>query len=85
LYQYPVQVQTGGAMKIRFCENNKGSGKVFKKLKETYPDLNIKRKDCLKICGNCKKTPVALIEGKMVGAADSEELYQKIVAAVEKP
>jgi uncharacterized protein YuzB (UPF0349 family) len=77
-------MQTEGKMKIRFCENNKGSGKVFKKLKETYPDLNIKRKDCLKICGNCKKSPIALVEGKSVSAADSEELYQKIVAALDK-
>jgi uncharacterized protein YuzB (UPF0349 family) len=71
-------------MKIRFCENNKGTGKVLKKLKETYPDLNIKRKECLKICGNCKKSPLALVEGKVVSAADSEELYRKIVAALGK-
>jgi Uncharacterized protein conserved in bacteria len=71
-------------MKVRFCENNKGTGKVFKKLKETYPDLNIKRKECLKICGNCKKSPIALVEGKMVSAADGEELYRKIVAALGK-
>lgn len=71
-------------MKIRFCENNKGSGKVFKRLKESYPDLNIKRKDCLKSCGPCKKTPIALVEGKVVSAADSDELYRKIVAAMSK-
>jgi len=71
-------------MKIRFCENNKGTGKVFKKLKETYPDLNIKRKECLKNCGDCKKSPIALVDGKVVSAADSEELYRKIVAALGK-
>ncbi|HXC93262.1 MAG TPA: DUF1450 domain-containing protein [Geobacteraceae bacterium] len=71
-------------MKIRFCENNKGTGKVFKKLKETYPDLNIKRKECLKNCGTCKKSPIALVDGKLVSAADSEELYRKIVAALGK-
>jgi len=71
-------------MKIRFCENNKGTGKVFKKLKETYPDLNIKRKECLKNCGPCKKSPIVVVEGKLVSAADSEELYRKIVAALGK-
>ena len=71
-------------MKIRFCENNKGTGKVLKKLKETYPDLNIKRKECLKICGNCKKSPIVLVDGKLVNATDSEEIYRKIVAALDK-
>ena len=70
-------------MKIRFCENNKGTGKVFKKLKENYPDLNMKRKDCLKNCGTCKKTPMALVDGKLTTADDGEELYQKIVAALK--
>jgi uncharacterized protein YuzB (UPF0349 family) len=72
-------------MKVRFCENNKGTGKVFKKLKENYPDLNIKRKDCLKNCGSCKKTPLALVEGKLITADDGEKLYRKIVDALGKP
>jgi uncharacterized protein YuzB (UPF0349 family) len=72
-------------MKIRFCENNKGTGKVFKKLKENYPDLNIKRKECLKNCGTCKKTPMALVEGKLITADDGEELYRKIVDALARP
>lgn len=70
-------------MKIRFCEHNKGAGKVFKKLKENYPELNIKRKDCLKSCDSCKKSPVALVEGKTINAADGEELYDRIVAAIK--
>lgn len=71
-------------MKIRFCEHNKGSGKVFKKLKENYPDLNIKRKDCRKNCGTCKKSPYALVQGNVVKADDGEELYNKIVAEIKK-
>ena len=70
-------------MKIRFCENNKGSGKVFKKLKENYPELNIKKKGCLKSCGPCKKLPIALVEGKTIKAEDSEELYDRIIAAIK--
>jgi len=70
-------------MKIRFCENNKGVGKVFKKLKESYPELNLKRKDCLKNCAPCKKSPFALVEGKAINADDSEELYDLIVAAIK--
>ena len=67
-------------MKIRFCENNKGSGKACKKLQEKFPGQNIKRKDCLKKCGPCGKTPFALVDGEVVKAGDSEELYGKIVA-----
>lgn len=71
-------------MKIRFCENNKGTGKAFKKLKEDYPDVSIKRKDCLKKCGPCGKAPMALVDGETVKADDGEELYQKIVELLKK-
>ena len=71
-------------MKIRFCEHNKGTGKVYKKLKEKYPDSNIKRKDCVKKCGPCKKAPMALVDGETVKADDGEELYRKIVELLEK-
>lgn len=71
-------------MKIRFCENNKGSGKVYKRLKENYPDLNIKRKDCLKQCGTCRKSPIALVDGEPVRAEDGDELYRKIASLLEK-
>jgi len=69
-------------MKIRFCEHNKGTGKVFKKLKEEYPELNIKRKDCLKNCGACHKSPFALVRDKRLVADDADELYREIVAAI---
>jgi uncharacterized protein YuzB (UPF0349 family) len=72
------------AMKIRFCEHNKGTGKVYKKLKENHPDVNIKRKDCLKKCGPCGKAPVALVDGETVKAEDGEELYRKIVEMMKK-
>jgi len=71
-------------MKIRFCEHNKGAGKVIKKLKEKYSDLNIKRKDCLKKCGPCKKDLFALVDGETVKADDGEELYKKIVGLLKK-
>jgi len=66
-------------MKIRFCEHNKGTGKVFKKLKESHPDWSIKRKDCIKKCGPCGKSPMALVDGETLKADDGEELYRKIV------
>jgi len=71
-------------MKIRFCEHNKGTGKVVKKLKVNYPDLNIKRKDCIKKCGPCKKAPFALLDGETITVDDGEELYSKIAELLKK-
>jgi uncharacterized protein YuzB (UPF0349 family) len=71
-------------MKIRFCEHNKGTGKVLKKLKENHPDANIKRKDCLKKCGPCKKAPFALVDGETIKADDGEELYKTIDDLLKK-
>lgn len=72
-------------MKIRFCEQNEGSAKVRKQLKSEFPELNIKKKECLKSCGPCKKMLVALVQGEVIRAADSEELYRKIIAAMKEP
>jgi uncharacterized protein YuzB (UPF0349 family) len=71
-------------MKIRFCENNKGTGKVCKKLQEKNPALNVKRKDCVKKCGPCKKAPFALVDGEVIKADSSDELYETIVAKLAK-
>lgn len=72
-------------MKISFCGQNEGSAKVRKQLKKEFPDLNIKKKDCLKKCGPCKKMLFALIQGEMVRAAGSDELYHKIIVAMKVP
>lgn len=73
----------GKTMKIRFCEHNKGTGKVYRALKAKYPGLNIKRKDCLKKCAQCKKSVFVLLNGKMVGADGGNGLYDKVVAVIE--
>lgn len=70
-------------MKIRFCEHNKGSGKIYKRLKQELPRLNLKRKDCIGKCGPCHKTPFASVDGKEVCAIDGEDLYNKIVKLIK--
>jgi len=67
-------------MKIRFCGKNKGSKAVCKRLMEEFPDLDVKKKECLKKCGLCKREPFALVDGLLVSAPDGEELYRKVVA-----
>ncbi len=70
-------------MKIRFCEHNKGKGKVYRQLKEEYPDLNIKIKDCVKECGTCSEKPLAKVNKEKISARDGDGLYLKIVEAIK--
>jgi uncharacterized protein YuzB (UPF0349 family) len=71
-------------MKIRFCENNKGKGKVYRRLTEEFPDLNIKIKDCIKQCSACREVPLAVVDKKKISAKDGDQLYEKIVDLIRK-
>ena len=71
-------------MKIRFCEHNKGKGKVFRRLEEEFPDLNIKVKSCVKQCGSCRDQPVAVVDKKKVTGKDGDDLYARIVELIRK-
>lgn len=71
-------------MKIRFCENNKGKGKVLRRLKEEFPDLNIKVKDCIKQCGACREMPTAAVDKQRVTGRDGDELYRNIIELIRK-
>jgi uncharacterized protein YuzB (UPF0349 family) len=71
-------------MKIRFCQHNKGKGKVFRRLTEEYPDLNIKIKDCIKQCSVCRETPAATVDKQKVTAKDGDQLYEKIIELIRK-
>ncbi len=72
-------------MKVRFCEHNKGITKVYKRLKEEFPRLDVKIRECIKKCGPCHKTPFALVDGKTLCAIDGDELYRKIVVELKRP
>lgn len=71
-------------MKIRFCEHNKGKGKVLRRLTEEYPDLNIKIKGCVKQCSACRETPMATVDKKKVTGKDGDQLYEKLVELIKK-
>jgi len=71
-------------MKIRFCENNKGKGKVVRRLKEEFPDLDIKIKDCIKECSSCDEKPTAKVDKIRITARDGDALYQKILEIIKK-
>jgi len=71
-------------VKIRFCEHNKGKGKVFRRLEEEFPDLNIKIKDCVKQCSACREKPMAVVDKKKVTGKDGDDLYTKIIELIQK-
>lgn len=70
------------SIKIRFCENNKGKGKTIRQLQEEFPDANIKIKKCVKQCGACRETPMAVMDKKKVIGRDGDDLYRKIVELI---
>lgn len=70
-------------MKIRFCEHNKGKGKVYRRLTEEYPEMNIKIKECIKQCSACRDTVMASVDKKKVTAADGDQLFIKIVELIK--
>lgn len=71
-------------MKVRFCEHNKGKTRVYQRLRENFPRLDVKITDCIKKCGPCHKNPFAVVNGKTVCAIEGEELYRKIVKELEE-
>ncbi|KAB0663545.1 DUF1450 domain-containing protein [Oryzomonas japonica] len=72
------------SVKIRFCEHNKGKGKVYRRLKEEFPDLNIKIKECVKQCSACREMPMATVDKEKITARDGDGLYDKIVATIRE-
>ncbi len=71
-------------MKIRFCAHSKGKGKLYRRLTEEFPDLNIKIKDCIKQCSACREASLAVVDKKKVTAQDGDKLYEKIVDLIQK-
>lgn len=70
---------------IEFCANNMhhGTDRIMKKLEEEHPDFDVVEYGCLGNCGQCYMEPFALVNGRIVDAAHADELYEKILLAVE--
>lgn len=71
-------------MKVRLCDKNKGISKVEKRLSDKFPDVDIKVKKCIDVCGDCSKAKVARVDGKKIVAGDKDELYEKIARKLKK-
>jgi len=70
-------------MKVRLCDKNKGKGKIKKVLKEDFPDLDVKVKGCIDMCGDCSKSKIAVVNGDKVKASDTKSLVRKIEKSVK--
>ncbi len=70
---------------IEFCTNNMhhGTGTVMEEL-EQNPDYDVIEYGCLGNCGQCYAEPYALVNGEIVAAATADELYEKILQAIEE-
>lgn len=70
---------------IEFCAGNahNGTDRTLKKLEQEHLDYDVVEYGCLGNCGQCYLEPYALVNGRIVAAADADELYDKIVQAVE--
>ena len=62
--------------------HNNGTTRVVSRLRENFPRLDVKVKDCIKKCGPCHKTPFATVDGRTVCGIDGEDLYKKIIKAL---
>lgn len=69
---------------IEFCTNNMhhGTDRVMKRLEEN-PEYDVIEYGCLGNCGQCVAEPFALVNGEIVEASDPDELYEKIMKAIE--
>lgn len=52
-------------------------------MKEEFPDLDIKIKDCLKECGTCGEKAVAKVDKEKITARDGDALYKKIIELIK--
>ncbi len=69
---------------IEFCVNNMhlGTDRIMKLLEEN-PDYDVIEYGCLGNCGQCYLEPYALVNGEIIAAETADQLYEKILKAVE--
>ncbi|HEX7057805.1 MAG TPA: YuzB family protein [Bacilli bacterium] len=68
---------------IEFCTNNSGTERIMKKL-EKNPEYDVIEYSCLGNCDQCAVEPFAIVNGTIIAAADPDQLYAKILQAIEQ-
>ncbi len=71
--------------KMHFCKKNKFATKtLYAFFKQTFKHVKIKRKDCVGKCKTCKHCPFVLLDGEVVKATTTDELYDRIAYEITK-
>lgn len=67
-------------VEIKFCEHNveKSSESLPEKLKQSFDHVTISVGPCLGYCGSCSKRFYALLDGELVQAENTDELFEKL-------
>ncbi len=65
-------------MKIQLCKKFSKVHKLELKLTQAFPDETIVVKSCISMCKQCKKQPVAKVNGKKLKAQRISKLISKI-------
>lgn len=65
-------------MKIQICKKFSKAEKLQKKLVKAFPDDTVIVKSCISMCKQCKKQPVAKVDGKKQKAKGISKLISKI-------
>ena len=65
-------------MKIQICKKFSKAEKFQKKLTKAFPDDTVIVKSCISMCKQCKKQPVAKVDGKKQKAKGISKLISKI-------
>jgi uncharacterized protein YuzB (UPF0349 family) len=65
-------------MKIQICKKFSKAEKLQKKLVKAFPDDTVIVKSCINMCKQCKKQPVAKVDGKKQKAKGISKLISKI-------
>ena len=65
-------------MKIQICKKFSKANKLQTKLTKAFPDDTIIVKSCISMCKQCKKQPVAKVDGKKQKAKCISKLVSKI-------
>ncbi|CAM3267128.1 DUF1450 domain-containing protein [Paenibacillus lupini] len=66
--------------KIKYCTRNlkNGTKPVYKAMKAKYPDIKMKKKDCLGDCRTCRRESFVMIKSKSICAASPDQLYKEL-------
>ncbi|KQN99087.1 DUF1450 domain-containing protein [Paenibacillus sp. Leaf72] len=67
-------------LKIKYCTKNfkNGTKPVYKAMKDKFPDIKMKKSDCLGNCKTCRHECFAVVKSKVVSAPSAEKLYKEL-------